>query len=290
MKWDDLRNPNDPRLDELAAQHKLHPLHVEDCRHRNQNAKVEHGDGYIFIVMKPMDLLETGELRVSDLDIFVGQDFLITVQEGHCEAAKNSLDSVHAREKETGDRPDMLMYRVMDAIVDAYVPLMDRLDDDIDELEDKVLQAAQLHHLEKIFAIKRTLLTLRRVLANTRDVANHLVRIDDQLIKPDLQPFLRDVYDHVARNLDIVETQRDLLSGSLDIYLSSVANRTNEVMRVLTVVSTMALPALVFSGVYGMNFEGIPFMKSQHAPVFVFGLMIVSTALLLFYFKRKRYW
>lgn len=288
MIWEDLRNPNDPKLDELATQHHLHPLHVEDCRHRNQNAKVEHGEGYLFIVLKAMDLLSDGCLRVSDVDIFLGPDYIISVQEAHCETARMILDSIH--EKNQQQRADKLAYQIMDVIVDSYVPMLDKLDDRIDALEDEVLQNPHPSLLQKIFDVKRTLLELRRNLVNTRDVANHLIRIDDQLIAPDLQPFLRDVYDHVARNLDLVETQRDLLSGSLDIYLSSVANRTNEVMRVLTVLSTIALPAIVVSGIYGMNFEGIPFMKSPHAPLVIFSVMIATTTGLLVFFRRRHYW
>ena len=288
MIWEDIRDPNDAKLDELAAKYHLHPLHIEDCRHGNQSPKVEHGDGYLFIVLKPLDLLEDNTLRTSDMDIFLGSDYLITVQEGDCQNAVKSLDTV--LEKKQADRADKACYQIMDSIVDSYIPVLDRLDDRIDELEDAVLEDARPEQLQSIFEVKRVLLELRRILVNTRDVSNHLQRIDNELIHPDLQPFLRDIYDHVARNLDMVETQRDLLGNSLDIYLSSVANRTNEVMKVLTVLGTIALPAIVVSGIYGMNFEGIPFMKSPHAPMLVFGLMALSTAALLMYLKTRRYW
>jgi magnesium transporter len=119
------------------------------------------------------------------------------------------------------------------------------------------------------------------VLVNTRDVAGHLQRIEGDLIGRDMWPFLRDIYDHVARNLDLIETQRDLLNGALDIYLSSVANRTNQVMKVLTVLGTIALPAVIISSIYGMNIEGLPWKNSAHAPAIVGALMTAITVVLL---------
>jgi magnesium transporter len=130
---------------------------------------------------------------------------------------------------------------------------------------------------------------LRRVLVNTRDVASHLQRTESPFISRDMWPFLRDVYDHVARNLDTVEMLRDLLTGALDVYLSSVANRTNQVMKVLTVLGTVALPALVVSGIYGMNVKGLPAAESPYALGIVFSVMVATTVLLLWVLKRFRW-
>ena len=140
--------------------------------------------------------------------------------------------------------------------------------------------------LSCIFETKRNLIVLRRVLVNTRDVANHLQRTESPFINRDMWPFLRDIYDHVARNLDTVEMLRDLLSGALDVYLSSVANRTNQVMKVLTVLGTVALPAVVVSSIYGMNVKGLPGAESPYALAIVLSLMAGSTVLLLWVLKR----
>jgi magnesium transporter len=130
------------------------------------------------------------------------------------------------------------------------------------------------------------LIELRRVLSNTRDVAGHLQRLETELIQRDLWPFLRDVYDHLARNVDMVEMQRDLLTGAMDIYLSSVANRTNQVMKVLTVLGTIALPAIVISGFYGMNTKNLPGVESPHGSQIAIGLMVVTTLALLTMLKK----
>lgn len=285
MIWHDLRNPDDPELDRLAAQYQLHSLHIEDCRHRSQRAKME-ADGYLFIVLKPVSRKADGTLDVCDLDVFLGPDFLITVDEGGPEIGQ-ALDRI--REAWPEARGDQLLYRIMDAVVDSYSPALDGFSDEIDELQDRVLDQPTPEALASVFAAKRALIEMRRVLGNTRDVAAQLQRFEGEPIHPDMWPFLRDVYDHAARDLDLVETQRDLLSGALDIYLSSVANRTNQVMKVLTVMGTAALPAVVIASLYGMNVAGLPWKDSPHSFALVSGAIAAITAALLVLLRVMRW-
>jgi magnesium transporter len=175
----------------------------------------------------------------------------------------------------------------MDGTVDSYAPTLDWFNEAIDGIEDTVLERPSPTTLQRIFEAKRGLIELRRVLSNMRDVAGHLQRLETELMQRDLWPFLRDVYDHLARNLDMVEMQRDLLTGAMDIYLSSVANRTNQVMKVLTVLGTIALPAIVISGFYGMNTKGrLPGIDSPHGAEIATGLMVVATVGLLIMLKK----
>jgi magnesium transporter len=287
MEWHEIRDPQDPELDRLAARYRLHPLHIEDCRHRNQSAKVEESGGYLFTVLKPITLGPDGALTAGDLDLFVGRDFLITVEDINCPPVRAQLEQVRAGAATL--RSDQLLYRITDGVVDAYLPVIDHFNEVIDDLEDQVLDRPTPDALARIFETKRSLILLRRVLVNTRDVAGHLQRSESDLIHRDLWPFLRDVYDHVARNLDLVEMQRDLLTGSLDIYLSSVANRTNQVMKVLTVLGTIALPALVISGIYGMNLKGLPWIGSPHGAAIVGAVMLGTTAVLLVILRLFRW-
>jgi magnesium transporter len=279
MNWHDIVDPNDPELDRLAAEYHIHPLHLEDCRHGGQRAKVEEGAGYLFVVLKPVQVGGDEDLVFHDLDVLLGNDWVITVQEGNRETCGKILQSVHAAAGElTAPR---VLYRICDAIVDSYLPIMDHTDDVIDGLEERVLGDPAPEVLAHIFRTRRELIELRRILANTRDLTTHLYRTPNDLIPADLLPFLRDVYDHVARNLDLVETQRDLLTGAMDVYLSSVANKTNQVMKVLTVLGTIALPALIISGFFGMNLKGLPFAESAHGTAIVTSMMGLVTALLL---------
>ena len=188
-----------------------------------------------------------------------------------------------------GQRADQVFYRITDGVVDSYLPVLDHFNEVIDELEDQVLDRPTPDTLQRTFDTKRSLILLRRMLVNTRDVTGHLQRSESELIQREMWPFFRDVYDHVSRNLDLVETQRDLLTGALDIYLSSVANRTNQVMKVLTVLGTIALPALVISGIYGMNLKGLPWIDSPHAAAIVSGIMAATTVALLMILRLMRW-
>ena len=143
--------------------------------------------------------------------------------------------------------------------------------------------------LMQVFAMKRQLIDLRRILVGTRDATLHLQRDPQSIVDAEHQPFVRDVYDHVVRLLDSVETQRDLINNALDIYLSSVANRTNEVMKVLTVLGTIALPAIAISGIYGMNVKGLPFEDSPHGAAYVAVFALACTLGLLVFFKQKKW-
>src|SRR6202000_748033 len=221
------------------------------------------------------------------IDIFAGKDFLITISDPTCPATQQALD--RARRDGDDDHPAKLLYLILDTIVDLYFPAIDHFDDRIDQLEDQVFDSPSPEILQSIFAIKRELIDLRRVLVNTRDASLHLQRGPNPIIDNDQHPFVRDTYDHVARLLDSVETQRDLLNNTLDIYLSSVAHRTNEVMKVLPVLGTIALPALAISGIYGMNLKGLPFEDSPHGAEWVALITVIATALLL-YALRKMKW
>ncbi len=235
-------------------------------------------------MLKPVHVTDAGEVLLTDLDLFLGHEYLITVQEGECPAVRAYLDQLHAATNHP--RPDQLFYKVADGVVDAYSPALDWFNETIDCIEDTVLEKPSPLTLQRIFEAKRGLISLRRALSNMRDVAGHLQRLETGLIQPDLWPFLRDVYDHLARNMDMVEMQRDLLTGAMDVYLSSVANRTNQVMKVLTVLGTIALPAIVISGVYGMNTKGLPWVNSPYGSEIALGLMVVATVGLLILIKN----
>jgi magnesium transporter len=285
MQWHNILDPASSELDRLAERYKIHPLHIEDCRHRHQRAKIEEGQGYLFTVLKPVRVDAEGDFEAIDLDIFLGNDFLITVIETDCPELRDAIGHVQ-KVGASETKSDHIYYRIVDAIVDSYLPLLDRLNEKIDELEDRALEAPTPQLLSTLFGTKRTLILLRGVLVNTRDLAAQLQRNEFAWIGHDLGPFFRDVYDHVARNLDTVEIMRDLLAGTLDVYLSSVANRTNQVMKVLTVLGTVALPALVISGIYGMNVKGLPAADSPVGLFIVLALMAVTTGVLLWLLKR----
>jgi len=285
MEWHYVIDASNPELDDLAARYHLHPLHIEDCRQRLENAKIEEGESYIFTVIKCVELRDDGDIDAHDIDLFLGKDFLITVVEPQDQDTRQRIERMRANNNNHA-RADQIYYHILDNTVDAYHPTLDHFGEIIDDLEDSAMDAATPDTLSKIFEIKRVLINLRRILGHTRDVTAHLQRVDSPYIKRDMWPFLRDVYDHISRNLDHVEMLRDLLSGCLDVYLSSVANRTNQVMKVLTILSTIALPALVVSGIYGMNVQGLPGSSAHYGLLVVLAMMIGCTLVLLWVLRK----
>lgn len=288
MVWHDIRDPRDHLLDELARKHNLHPLHIEDCRNRNQNAKIESQNGYLFVVLKPLELSSELEISSGDLDFFIGPDFLITVQEMECKPISGILD----RTRVHGDkvRPDRLFHMIADQLVDSYFPLLDRISSEMDGIQDDVIKCPEQDILERIFDLKRTLIEIRRVLANSRDLLGHLLRNDYSIIHKETMPFLRDIYDHIVRMLDNVEIQRDLIASATELYLTSVANQTNQVMKALTMFGAVATPALVITGIYGMNLKHLPFADHPHSFGIVVTMIGVVSGTVLIVLRKLHWW
>lgn len=326
VRWYHLADPASHALDELAGHFGIHPLQVEDCRHQRQTARVEEHDRYTFVVIKalissghnppgphaaqasprsdpaagdtlpdaakPALSLGSGRARFEDFDIFLGPDYVLTVDEGHCSLIPAVAKRVSA--DPLLNTPDRVAHALIDAVVDQYLPALDQVGDFINHLEDRVIHRPSPATLREIFRMKRVLLDFRRVATSMREAVNALVRRYDSVSATappsdrDLRLYYRDVYDHIVRVLDFVETYRDLLTGSLDIYLSAVANRTNEVMKILTIWGTIALPFLVVTGFYGMNVD-LPFQKTPRV-LWVLGTVMGAWALgIVLYFRRKHW-
>jgi magnesium transporter len=326
VAWYHLADPASSALDDLAAHFGIHPLQVEDCRHRRQTARVEEHERYTFVVIKALvppreanphlqaepkaaslrgpkgrDAKSAGSvptpsitsrIRFEDFDLFLGPDYILTVDEGECSLIPLVARRVAA--EPTLHSPERIAYALIDATVDQYLPALDHLGEFINQLEDRVIRHATPATLREIFRVKRTLLDFRRVASSMREAVNALIRRYDSSASTahprdrDLRIYYRDVYDHVVRVLDFVETYRDLLTGSLDIYLSAVANRTNDVMKILTIYGTVALPFLVFTGFYGMNIP-LPWQENPYMPLLLLFLMVACALGIYSYFRRKHW-
>ena len=289
LAWFDVPDPNSPQLDELARRFHLHELQIEDCRHRPQRAKTEEYPNYIFSVLKRLECTPSTpggnefDLAFRDIDVFLGRDFIMTVHEGDNEL----IERVRKRVEEAGhQRVDRVLYLVVDTIVDEYQPVIDELAEETSDIESEVLERPEPAMLRRIFRLKRKLIEFRRTVSGMREVVNAMMRREHGLLGDDLDAYFRDIYDHLVRTLDLIETYRDLLTGSLDIYLSAVANRTNEVVKVLTVYGTVALPLVVITGFFGMNLH-LPWNNSPYGAWYATALMVLSIVWVLWYFRRK---
>src|SRR5262249_52144629 len=240
--------------------------------------KTEEYANYIFSVLKRLECTpgspggEEFDLSFRDVDVFLGRDFIITVHEKDADL----IEKVRKRAHESGhERVDRVLYLLVDTIVDEYQPVLDTLAEETSDIEAEVLERPDPAMLRRIFSLKRKLIEFRRTTSGMREVVNAMMRREQGLMGDDLDSYFRDICDHLVRTLDLIETYRDLLTGSLDIFLSAVANRTNEVVKVLTVYGTVALPLVVITGFFGMNLH-LPWTNSPYGAWYATAVMLAS--------------
>jgi magnesium transporter len=273
----------------------FHPLAVEDALKQAHSAKVDDWGNYIYIVCHSMtfDFRRSTYLETEELDIFLGKNFLVTHHNTPIPAVQEVIDACHRDERHIKHGPDHLLYRLLDELVTGYMPIIDTIDEAVNEIEDLVFQQPDPQVIGRIFSLKRALLTMRRVVDPQREVLNKLARDTYTVIDPKDRVFFRDVYDHLVRLHDINESMRDLVGGSLDTYLSVVSNRMNEVMRTLTVFTTLFMPISFIAGFFGMNFFQAtpPHQEWTSNPMFVLTiLLMVAAPLTMYLWIKQRRW
>lgn len=283
-------------LKKLGKHYGLHPLALEDVLNIGQRPKCEdYGDHY-FVVLQMVYRDPEGELVFEQMSLFIGKDFVISIQES-CgdmfKPIKTRLASGIGNLRSSSS--DYLAYALIDTVVDYYFPTLECLGDMIEEMEDEVLARPTQEFVKRLHEYKRSLVHLRRGAWPQREILSTLQRDETGLIHDSTKPFLRDCYDHAIQIIDIIENYRELVSSIMDIYLSAVSMRTNEVMRVLTVISSIFMPLTFLVGVYGMNFDteasrwNMPELKSPYGyPLFWVACVIIATGMVI-YFKRKKW-
>lgn len=275
----------------LGEQYALHPLVLEDIVNTVQRPKIEDYDCYLFIVLRMLKPTGAGEFSSEQLSMILGPDYLFTFQEG---LQGDVFDALRERirngkGKIRGMGADYLAYALIDAIVDAYFSVLEDLGERIVNLEEELTRSPDRSTLQVIIEIKKEIIFLRKAVWPLREAVAFLERGDSQLLSDATRVYFRDVYDHTVQVIDTVETYRDLLSGMFDLYLSSISNRTNEIMKFLTVIGTIFMPLTFLVGVYGMNFKHMPELEWHHGYFMLWGLMIVLSIAMSIYFRRKRW-
>ena len=289
--WVDLGAPSIPELLILSDTFAFHPLSVEDARAELHYPKIEAYDGYLYaifhgILYKPQE----GNFGTHDIDFFVGPNYLVTVHQQHSRSITGLQESVVRNPRLMGEGAVGLFHRIVDQMVDHYVPEIEQLEGRLDRLENEVFERPSTELMRAILGEKRCLAELRRIVTPQRDAVARLARREFVDISTDMSFRFRDVYDHLVRIVDDVVLVQDRITALLDAHLTNVSNRLNEVMKVLTVVSTILLPLTVVSGVYGMNVP-LPHFPGGEAAQFwwVLGIMAVIDGLLLAYLRRGRW-
>jgi len=292
VHWLNVEGLHDPELiAEIGAACQLHLLVQEDILNTTQRPKLESYDQNLFLVVRMLHFQPgTDIIHSEQVSVVLGRGYLISFQEQSgdvFEGVRERLRSGKGRIRKRG--ADYLAYALIDAVVDSYYVLLEKLGDRIEQLEELLVLEPEPDHLQQIHALKREMILLRKSIWPLREVISSLVRDEHPLIDPETQVFLRDVYDHTIQVVDTVESYRDILGGLQDLYLSSLSNRMNEVMKVLTMIATIFIPLSFLAGLYGMNFEYIPELKWRFGYFILLAVMALLAGGMLVYFRRKKW-
>jgi len=293
--WINIDGIHDVTMIQRIGEHfGLHPLSLEDVLNTGQRPKLEDYETFQFVVMKQLQW--QGHIAAEQLSLFLGPRFVITFQERPGDVfdpVRDRLRKGKGRIRKMGS--DYLAYALLDALVDEFFPILEKFGERIEDLEERVLEDPARETLEEVRDVKRDLLLLRRAAWPTREVINGLSREGSSLVRKETRVFLRDCYDHTIQIMDMIETFRDLTAGMLETYLSSVSNRMNEIMKVLTIMAAIFIPLTFIAGIYGMNFNSqrspwnMPELDWYWGYPFAIFLMISTVVAMLVYFRRKKW-
>jgi len=284
-------------IEKLGKSFDIHPLVLEDILNTDQRPKMEDFEKYIFFALKMLYIDEkTHEIHSEQVSLILGNNFVISFQE----AVGDVFDSLRERIRGSKGRirkmgADYLAYSLIDAIVDNYYVILEKIGEKIENMQEDIIKNPDPKTLQHIYKLKRDMIYLRKSVWPLREVLNGLLREESKLIKKSTHIYLRDLYDHTIQVIDTIETYRDMVSGMLDIYMSSISNRMNEVMKVLTIFAAIFIPLTFIAGVYGMNFKtennplNMPELGWEYGYIFALGTMVVLVVVLLGYFKHKKW-
>ena len=295
LRWIDLPSPDPAHLELLRERFGFHPLTIEDCAHLDQRPKLDEYRDHIFLVTQGFACKgqKVLELELQELHAFLGEAYLVTVHATPIAALEDAWQRL-VREPRLLERGvDFAYYLVADGIVDDTFPILDLIADELEELEDSVLSSPQRKDLQRIFELKHHLVSMRKVLSPQRDVLGLLAKRGDARVSERTSVYLRDVYDHLVRINESIEANRDLLGNALDAYLSAVSQRTNEIMKYLTVMSAVFLPLAFVVGFFGQNFDNLLFIQDWvHSDRLMWGMVAtcVAVPLAMIAWFRKRGW
>ena len=292
LLWLDLQSPSEQELVKLGKEFALHPLAIEDASREHQRPKVEEYEHFYFVVFYSVSLdAKAAGLDICELDMFLGKNYLITVHNGHI----HELDEVEQRWTRNVNQLEwgvgVLLYTLLDSIVDRYFPVVDEMVNQAEELEDQLFTGAvrQAVFTQELLELRKRFLALRRIATPERDVLNTLTNRDNPIFDEHVQIYFRDIYDHIARLADTIDLYRDQLNTIMDANLSIVSNDLNKVMRTLTSASIILMADSLLAGIWGMNFVNIPELRLQYGYYGALICMVVVSLLLLFVFRRLRW-
>jgi len=292
ITWININGLNNTKeIERLGEYYNLHPLIQEDIVTTNQRPKMDEYEDYLFIVFKMLHYSDDGDFINEHVSMVVGQDYVTTFQEADgdvWDGLRDRLENAKGRVRNAGS--DYLMFALLDAIVDNYFSVIETLSAKIEFIEDQLFEDKVEEDItQDIQTLKKEILRIRRAVVPLREVINRLEKTETPLIEGRTQNYIRDLYDHIIQVSESVDIYREMIWGLMDMYMTTISNKMNEVMKVLTIMASIFIPLTFMAGIYGMNFEYIPELKLRYGYFYLWGAMIAVFCGLLWYFKRKKW-
>ena len=282
---------NTESIVKIGEHYKLHPLIQEDIVSTNQRPKIDEYDDYLYIVFKMLYYSEQGDFINEHVSMIVGKDYVITFQESDedvFDSVRDRLENSKGRIRNAGT--DYLMFSILDAVVDNYFNVIETLSSKIEIIEDQLFEdSVESGITQDIQEIKKEILRIRKAVVPLREVINRMEKTDTTLIEDRTRNYIRDLYDHIVQVNESVDIYREMIWGLMDMYMSTISNKMNEVMKVLTIMATIFIPLTFMAGIYGMNFDNMPELHAKYGYFYLLGAMVIVFFALLWYFRRKKW-
>ncbi len=293
LTWVNIENPTTQETEYLAENYSFHPLDLDDCLSRIQRPKIDEYKDYLFLVFHfPVFNKEARVTTPSQISVFIGEKYLITLHKGELKPLvklfKECQRDEESRQEYLGEGSGFLLYRIVDRLVDSCLPILGKVLDNIEAVEDDIFSDRKSGTVKEISILRRDVISFRRIIWPMRAVIGSLQSKVRRFVKQDMEAYFGDVTDHVDKIWDALDEYKEIIEGLSDTYDSLASNRTNEVMRMLTIIATILLPITVVASIYGMNIS-LPFQNSSYSLAFVFFIMLVIISSMLYFFRRQRW-
>lgn len=292
VTWINLNGLNNiAAIEALGEHYNIHPLTLEDIANPNQRPKLEENDDYIFLVVKMIYYNNDSEFVIEHLSIILGRGYVITFQESDGDVFDNLRDRIeHKKGRIRGYGADYLAYALLDAVVDNYFSVMEILGEHVEDLEESIFHLETNENIaNEIQALKRLILKIRRAVFPLREGINRLEKNEHPIIDHKIQHFTRDLYDHIIQVSESIDLYREMVWGLMDMHMSIISNKMNEIMKVLTIIATIFIPLTFIAGIYGMNFDNMPELHTRYGYFVLLGIMAIIFIIMLIYFRRKKW-
>jgi magnesium transporter len=287
--WLDLEDPSEFETEILIEIFNFHELAIEDCVNALSQPKVDDYGDYLFLVVHGVSLQENKELKIIELDTFLGKNFVVTVHGEPLKSIEQVREIIRRKPEAFSESADMLVHSVLDHAIDHYQPVVTHYEEKIECLEEEVFNSQSKDYLATVMQTKRDLFHFRRIVAPQRDTINHVTRNQTPLIRPENVIYFRDIYDHLFRVYGTIDACSEALNGILHVYFSFSSNKVNEAVKRMTVLATLSMPTVMIASIYGMNFAHMPELNHPYGYFFSLGVMAVTSLGMLAFMKFKKW-